>query len=83
MRDYTFRVGESEGPALHFELMAEGDEEAVEKAKRLIVEQSDGDCLDVELTYGLTGGRIWLNPACITAQSIVRSRELSVDTEPF
>jgi hypothetical protein len=83
MQGYTFQVSTGEGsPIFLFEVAANGQDEAVTRARDLFSDQVDADGnLHVDLTFGLTGGRIKLRSIeDINLDSIIEVRE---DLEPF
>lgn len=82
MEYYTFRIPEPgvPGPALQFKVPANGIDHAVEKAKSLLDEQTDHDgFIPVEMTFGLTGGRLQVNPEQISRDSVVDIKPIPDD----
>lgn len=85
MQNYTFKIPPAgEGLAFFFDLDAHTTEEAISKARRLLSEQSsETDELHVDLTYGLTHGRVRIAAQDITPDSIILVRSHPVDSVPF
>lgn len=73
MIQYTFRLPPcGSGSAFVFDISAENEQDAVDKAKARLVEQANADRdIHVDLTYGLTKGRVVIDPDEVTEQAIV------------
>lgn len=74
MTKYTFKHG-----AFFFNIFAESDRDAVNKARRALEETSPADAntyLKVDLTAGAFDGRIYLEPEEVNTKSICKREEL-------
>lgn len=74
MIEYTFKYG-----PFYFRIHAEDKERAVFKARRALEESFPEDSLDhlnVELTAGGFGGRLYIDTSEVTEQNIVKSEAL-------
>jgi hypothetical protein len=81
MEQFTFRVPPSGfGPFFFFDVNARNEDEAVDKARRLLCEQSPDGHLHVDLTFGLTAGRLIVPESAVSREGIVEIRK---DTKPF
>lgn len=82
MADFTIRVpADASGPVFLFHVTADEPKAAVRKARQLLREQKSKDGhLHVDLTFGLTGGKLTIPESAISEDGIIDIRE---DSEAF
>lgn len=84
MTQFTFRIPPDASSAIIFDVMATDEKDAVRKAREALREQTDhaGD-LRIDLSYGLTFGRIVVADQDVSEQAIVDKYTDPRDSEPF